>query len=76
MPRRLSSIIAALGAVTALLGQDGEVAQGEVAVDALINAAKLVGTFQGQDPPPACFGLGGLAGFAEGSKGDVAIARS
>ena len=53
-----------LGAVATLLGQDGEVAQGEVAVDALVDAAELVGTLQGQDPPPAGFGLGGLAGFA------------
>jgi hypothetical protein len=34
-----------LGAVAALLGQDGEVAQGEVAVDALVDATELVGSF-------------------------------
>ena len=53
-----------LDAVAALLGQDGEVAQGEVAVDALVDAAKLVGTLEGQDPPPAGFGLGRLARLA------------
>jgi hypothetical protein len=47
-----------LDSVTALLGHDGEVAQRELAVDALVDAAKLVGTLQGQDPPPAGFGLG------------------
>jgi hypothetical protein len=52
------------GRITALLGQDGEVAQSEVAVDALVDATELVGTLQGQDPPPACFGLGRLAGLA------------
>jgi len=31
--------------VTALLGQHGEVAEGEMAVDALIDATELVGTF-------------------------------
>ena len=41
-----------LGPVAALLGQDGQVAQGEVAIDAL-----LVGTLESQDPPPASFGL-------------------
>jgi len=53
-----------LGSVAALLGQDGEVAQGEVAVDALVDAAELVGSLQRQDPPPAGFGLGRLAGLA------------
>ena len=32
-----------LGPVTALLGQDGEGAQGQVAADALVDAAELVG---------------------------------
>ncbi len=32
------------GRITALLGQDGEVAQGQVAVDALVDATELVGT--------------------------------
>jgi hypothetical protein len=53
-----------LDAVAALLGQDGEVSQGEMAIDALINTAKLVGTLEGQDPPPAGFGLCRLAGLA------------
>src|SRR5271157_2921188 len=46
-----------LDSVTALLGQDREVAQGEVVVDVLADAAELVGTLQGQDPLPAGFGL-------------------
>ena len=50
-----------LGPVDALLGQDGEVAEGEVAVDALVDAAEPVGTLERQDPPPAGFGLGRLA---------------
>ena len=50
--------------VPALLGQLGEVAPGQVAVDALIDATEAVGTLQAQDPPPASFGLGGLAGLA------------
>ncbi len=53
-----------LDSVTALLGQDGEVAQGELAVDALVDAAELVGTLQRQDPPPAGFGLRRLACLA------------
>jgi hypothetical protein len=53
-----------LAPITALVGQDGEVAQSEVAVDTLVDAAELVGTLQGQDPPPACFGLRRLAGLA------------
>jgi hypothetical protein len=53
-----------LGPITALLGQDSEVAQREVAVDALVDATELVGTLQGQDPPPAGFGLRRLAGLA------------
>jgi len=47
-----------------LLGQNGEVAQDQMASNALVDAAKLVGTLQGQDPPPAGFGLGRLAGLA------------
>jgi hypothetical protein len=54
----------ALPTVAPLLCQNGEIAQGEVPVDSLIDAAELVGTLQGQDPPPAGFGLGGLAGLA------------
>ncbi len=41
-----------------------EVAQGEVAVDALVDATELVGTLESQDPPPAGFGLGRLARLA------------
>jgi len=50
--------------VTTLLGQDGEIAEGEVTVDALIDATELVGALQGQDPPPAGFRLGRLARLA------------
>ncbi len=53
-----------LGPVAALFGQNVEDAQSEVAVDALVDAAELVGTLQRQDPPPAGFGLGRLAGLA------------
>ena len=53
-----------LGVVAALLGQHGQVAPGQVAVDPLIDAAKLLGTLQGQDPPPARLRLGRLARLA------------
>ena len=53
-----------LGPVAAFFGHDDEVAQGQVAVDALVDAAELVGTLERQDPPPAGFGLGRLAGLA------------
>jgi len=53
-----------LGPIAPIFGQDGEVAQGEVSVDALIDATELVGTLQGQDPPPSGFGLGRLARLA------------
>jgi hypothetical protein len=53
-----------LGAVTAFFGQDGELAQGEVAVDALVDATELVGTLERQDPPPAGFSLGHLPRLA------------
>ena len=53
-----------LGPITALVGQDGEVAQGQMSIDALVDARELVGTLQGQDPPPACFRLRRLAGLA------------
>ena len=53
-----------LGPAAPLLGQNGEVSQGQVAVDALVDAAELVGMLEGQDPPPAGFGLGRLAGLA------------
>jgi len=48
------------GRIAALFGKDGQVAAGEVAVDALVDATELVGTLERQDPPPA--GLGRLAG--------------
>ncbi len=50
--------------VAPLLGDHGEVAQGQVTVDALIDTAETIGPFQRQDSPPASFGLGRLAGFA------------
>ena len=50
-----------LGMIASLDGQGGQVAPGHVAVDPLIEAAKLVGTLQLQDQPPASFGLGSLA---------------
>ena len=53
-----------LGPVAALFGQDGEVAEGHVVVDTLVDAAELVGTLERQDPPPAGFGLGWLARLA------------
>jgi len=53
--------------VTALLGQDSEVPQCQVAVDALLDATEPVGTLQGQDPPPAGFGLGPLGSGPLGS---------
>ena len=53
-----------LGPVAPLFDQDGEVARGEVAVDALVDATELVGTLESQDPPPAGFGLGRLARLA------------
>jgi hypothetical protein len=34
-----------LGPITAFFGQDGEVAYGEVAVNALVDAAELIGSF-------------------------------
>ena len=68
-----------LGPIAAFLGQGGEVAQGQVAVDALVDATELVGTLERQDPPPAGFGLGRLArlavqdGFAEMQLGVVGV---
>ena len=52
------------GRITALFSQDGEVSQGQMAVDTLIDATELVGTLESQDPPPAGFGLGRLARLA------------
>ncbi len=37
---------------------------GEVSVDALVDAAELVGTLHDQNPPPAGFGLGRLSRLA------------
>ena len=42
-------------------GQRRQVAPGQVAVDALVQAGELLGPRQGQYPPPAVFGLGRLA---------------
>jgi len=50
--------------VAPLLGEDGEVAMGEVSVDALVDAAELVGTLHDRNPPPAGFGLGRLSRLA------------
>ena len=50
--------------IPALSGQGGKVAQGEVAVDALVQTAKLLETPQGQAPPPGGLGLGRLARHA------------
>jgi hypothetical protein len=48
-----------LGAVATFRGPRGEIAQGEVSADALVNAAKLLATLQDQDPPPDRLGLTG-----------------
>ena len=53
-----------LGPDAALLDPDGEVAQGEVAVDALVDAAELLGTAEGENPQPARFGIGRLPRLA------------
>ena len=53
-----------LGPVAALLGRNGEVAEGEVAVDSLVDATELVGTLEGQDPSPTGFRLGRLTRLA------------
>ena len=47
--------------IAAFLGQHGEVAPGEMSVDAHVQAGELFGTAQVQDSPPACFGLGRFA---------------
>src|SRR5271157_2829705 len=47
--------------VPPLLGQRCQVPQGEMAVDALVDAAELLGATQGQDPPPESLGLAGVA---------------
>ena len=63
-----------LGAVAALLGKDGGVAQGEVAVDALVDTAELVGslpllatspTFTGHWPLATVLGPFGQLGIED-----------
>ena len=51
-------------AIAARFSQDGEIAQGQMAKDPLVHAAKLVRPLERQDPPPAGFSLGQLAGSA------------
>ena len=53
-----------LGGVAALGGQHGQVAPGQVAVDAHVQAGELLRTPQAQDPPPALLRLGRLAPMA------------
>ena len=50
-----------LDRVAAFLGQHGEIAPGEMPIDAHVQAGELFGTPQSQDPPPARFGLGRFA---------------
>jgi hypothetical protein len=50
-------------AVAALFGEAGESEQGQMAEDALVDTAKLVGTPERLDSPPAGCGLGGLTCF-------------
>jgi hypothetical protein len=47
--------------VAALSGQHRQVAPGEMPVDSMVDAAKLFGPVQGEDPPPARLGLARLA---------------
>ena len=49
------------GLIPALGGERGQVAPGEVAVDSLVDAAKLIGTLERQNQPPAFLGLGRFA---------------
>jgi hypothetical protein len=65
-----------LGPVAALFSQDGEVAQVEVTVDSLVDATELIETLEREDPPPAGFGLGGLAGLAAIQLGVVGVEPS
>ena len=53
-----------LGRVAALLGQGGEVAAGQVAVDPRVDPGEPLGAPQGQDPPPAPLGPRAVAGVA------------
>jgi len=47
-----------LDAVAGLLGQNGQAAKGQVAGGFRVAAVELVGTLEGQAPPPAGFALG------------------
>jgi hypothetical protein len=47
--------------IAALGGKGRQVAPGQVTVNPLIEAAKLVGTLQIEDPPPTPLGLGRLS---------------
>jgi hypothetical protein len=46
-----------LGMIAALRGQGRQVAPGQVAIDPLVETAKLVRPVQAQDPPPALLGF-------------------
>jgi hypothetical protein len=50
-----------LGMIAALRGKGRQIAPGQMAIDTLIHAAKLVGAFQAQNPPPHLLCLGWLA---------------
>jgi len=50
--------------IAALLGQGRQVAPGEVAVDLLIDAGKLLRPLERQDPPPALLGPTVIANLA------------
>jgi hypothetical protein len=45
-------------AIDSLHGQNSQVAKREMTVYALVDAAKLVGPTQRQNPPPTVFGIG------------------
>jgi hypothetical protein len=69
------------GMVAALGDQNRQVAQGELAVDAMVDAAKLVWTLQLQHPRPPMLRFGKPArepvqhGLAKEQRGDIASAR-
>ena len=50
--------------ISPLGGQRGQVAEGQVAVNSLVDARKLLGPLQGQNPPPCRFRLGRLTCLA------------
>jgi hypothetical protein len=58
-----------LGKIAALGGEHGEVAPGEVSVDPLIDAAKLVGRLQARNPKPTALGLSRFAAMARNVSG-------